>query len=252
MLKEALDFLFSQSHKSKEARLLNVPGDGRTVYVDQDGHLTPLVIPPKPRESLVDSVDDFCNALISYGKSGNSSVWLCGEKLVAITDDSDRRDRVTLPLRKSSAYQKVLQLAGTPLATQQQLIQLLRVELTGVNGRNDLLTAVRSIKFKQSAEGHSNIQHGNESMGRIIENEVTGAGNLPEELHVTLPLYDNPGERGKQYVIDLDLEIIAADSKFRLKPLPDSLEAAQASALESIRNEVTEQLDGVRIFYGTP
>lgn len=50
----------------------------------------------------------------------------------------------------------------------------------------------------------------------------------------------------------LDLEIVAADQEFRLKPLPDSVEDAQNAALEGIRDRISAQLKGIRIFYGTP
>lgn len=252
MLKEALDFLSQQFGKAREARLLNIPGDGRTAYVDQGGTLTKIDIEPKPRESKVDSVDDLCAAANSYGKPEAFSVWLSPSAVVLIADDDDRRDRVTLPLRESTQWKAIKKLAADPTLDQSGLIRLLRQDLPGIGGRAELLSSVRSIKFRSSAEGSSNIQHGNESMGRVIENAVTGANTIPEQVNCILPLYDNQGERGEEFSVLLDLEIVAADQEFRLRPLPDSVEGAQNAALEGIRNSITEQLEGVRIFYGTP
>lgn len=252
MLKEALDFLANQFHKTKEARLLAVPGDGRTAYVDQDGKVTELSIAPKPRESKVDSVDDLCAAAKAYGDAAESSIWLSPSAIVLIQHDDDRRDRVTLPLRESTQWKTIKRLASNPVVDQAELVRLLRTELIGVGGRAELLAAVRSIKFRSSAEGTSNIQHGNESLGRVIENAVTGAGAIPEQAICMLPLYDNQGMRGDEFEVLLDLEIVAAEQKFRLKPLPDSIEDAQNAALETYRTEIIDTLKSVRVFYGTP
>lgn len=253
MLKEALDFLSQQFGKAREARLLNIPGDGRTAYVDQGGTLTKIDIEPKPRESKVDSVDDLCSAVKAYGKKEASSIWLSPSAVVAVIDDSDRRDRITLPLRESTQWAAIKRLAKEPTLDQAALVRLLRTELIGIGGRAELLSAVRSIKFRSSAEGTSNIQHGNESMGRVIENAVTGAGVIPEQAICILPLYDNQGRCGDEFQVVLDLEIVASDSKFRLKPLPDSIEDAQNAALEAIREEICVELGAAaRVFYGAP
>lgn len=252
MLKDAFEFLATQFYKSKEARILSTSADGRTSYIDQDGKVTTITNPPKPRESKVDSVDDLCAAANSYGKPEAFSVWLSPSAVVLIADDDDRRDRVTLPLRESTQWKAIKKLAADPTLDQSGLIRLLRQDLPGIGGRAELLSSVRSIKFRSSAEGSSNIQHGNESMGRVIENAVTGAGAIPEQVNCILPLYDNQGERGEKFSVLLDLEIVADKQVFRLKPLPDSVEDAQNAALEGIRDSITEQLEGVRIFYGTP
>lgn len=248
MLKEALDFLFEQN----SPQVVALPGnDGREVLVGYAGALTKVSITPKPRESKVDSVADLCAAALSYGKS-TPSVWIAGESVVLIADDDDRRDRVTLPLRRTEQWKKIRHLQGNPVIDQPGLIQLLRVDLPGVVGREGLLPTVRALKFKQSSEGTANIQHGNESLGRMIENQITGAGDIPEQLEVLVPLYDNPGLAGETQSVMLDLDIVAAKEHFRLRPLPHTLEAAQNAALESIREEIQQALTGVRVFYGTP
>lgn len=252
MLKDAFEFLATQFYKSKEARILTTSADGRTSYIDQDGKVTTITNPPKPRESKVDSVEDLCNAARAYGGENEYSFWVSPAAVVLVADDEDRRDRVTLPLRDSSQWAVVKRLAKGPTLDQAALVRLLRTELIGLGGRAELLSAVRAIKFRSSAEGTSNIQHGNESMGRVIENAVTGAGNIPEQAICILPLYENQGRREDEFQVVFDLEIIPSEQSFRLKPLPDSVESAQNAALELIRSEITESIGDVRIFYGTP
>jgi hypothetical protein len=64
---------------------------------------------------------------------------------------------------------------------------VLRIDLQGTINRAALLTAVRNIKFRVSDSGASNIQQGNESLGRTIEAEVTGAGDIPNRLSSRAP-----------------------------------------------------------------
>lgn len=250
MLKEALEWLAGNAHKAAEARLLKIPGDGRTAYVDQGGHIEKLTVTPEVRGHHVDSVAD----LIAAASRWNSDpvIWINGESVVLVSDDKDRRDRVTLPLHKSSQFATLCKLQGTPKLDQQQILRLLRIELPGTAGASELIAAIRKIKWRTSAAGESNIQHGSESLGRQIEAEVTGAGGIPESLIVTCPVYRNPGERNYSATVALDLEIVAQEQKFRLCPLPDEIERVTEAALENIRERIADQLDSVAIFYGTP
>ena len=90
MLEEALDSLAGTFKKATEARKLDLPGDGRKVFVDQGGTLTAHDIPPACRAHKVDSVED----LIAAATRWNSKpvVWISGEAVVLLTNDDDRRD----------------------------------------------------------------------------------------------------------------------------------------------------------------
>lgn len=250
MLKEALESLAATFKKSTEARKLDLPGDGRKVYVDQGGTLTVHDVPPACRGHKVDSVDD----LIAAATKWNSQpvVWISGESVVLLPDDTDRRDRVTLPLVKSHQFTRLIQLSAKPELSQTDLIRLLRIDLAGAAGRAELLGTVRSIKWRTAAAGNANIQHGNESMGKSIEAEVSGAGAIPEQVLVNGPVYRNYGERDESFGVMCDLEIVPADQVFRFKPLPDEIERVTEAALEGIRERIATNLQGVSIFYGTP
>jgi hypothetical protein len=136
--------------------------------------------------------------------------------------------------------------------TQADLIRILRTKLVNANGRELLLTAIRKIRFKNHLSGVSNIQHGNESMGQTIENEVTGADELPDSLTVDTYVYCNLGETDQQWPIKLDLEIDAKNQRFRLTPVGDEIERVSQAALASIRERIEAELPDYPIFYGQP
>ena len=110
-----------------------------------------------------------------------------------------------------------------------------------------------NIKFRKSDSGASSIQHGSESLGRTIEAEVSGAGDIPESVVVSCPVYANHGEREKTATIMYDLEIVPADGQFRFRPIPDELERVIDAALDDIRTRIVDALpDGSAVFFGSP
>ena len=109
--------------------------------------------------------------------------------VVAILDDDTRRDRVTLHLNETALFTFLKTLPKSQGFDQPQMIRLLRTTLANSVGKQEILAAVRKVKFRQLASGETSIQHGNESMGQQIENEVTGAADIPDTLVVDTPIY---------------------------------------------------------------
>lgn len=256
MIKEALDYVFSRASEvaaakseDRKAKIVALPGDGRTVTIDRNGELEDYAVPPALRNHIVSSADDLI-AAAQFWKDASRVIWIDGASLVLIIDDTDRRERVTLPLVESAVFKAVK--ACKAALSQPELIRLLRVEFRNATKAGETLAAVRRLKFRKSATGHGDIQHGNESMGQLVENEVTGADAIPESLIVNTNIYSNPGEDEKLFGIGMDLEIDAAAQKFILRPMPDEIERVTAAALQAIRERIEEHLEGVAVFYGKP
>lgn len=264
MLKEAIEFVFNrgvEEIKAAKAQKFDVPGDGRMVLIEHNGQLTERPVPPPLRRHTVDSVDDLIAAVKRWGL-GNIDVgdddgvlWISEERIVLVTNDSDRRETVTLPLVHSSVFAKVKSLSdhNTARMDQPTLIRLLRRDFRHADGVAELLAAVRKIKFRQLEQGYSDVQHGNESMGNAIEAEVSGAGDIADTLIVPVNVFSNPGEREfRLWTVGLDLEIDAKSQRFILRPMPDEVELAVSLALESIRERLTKALPETPVFFGTP
>lgn len=250
MLKEALQYLWDSARSSQKAVILQVPGDGRTCTVDQDGKLVTLTIAPPLRAHQVDSVADL---IAAAGKWNTAPViWLNDTCPVLIIDDGDRREKVSLPLKKTKQFSFLENLKSDHGFDQVAMIRALRVDLPGAEKRAELITSIRTLKWRTSSEGSVDIQHGKESLGKSVENEVTGQGQIPELVVVTCPVFRNPGEEQNQFGIGCDLEIDSADQEFIFRPLPDEIENATASALNDIRSRLVNALPSVTILYGKP
>lgn len=252
-IKEALQYLFergAETEKCARARILEVPSDGRTVVIEHKGELIDRTVPPDLRNHTVESVADLASAAKRW--KPDPAIWIDGKQIVLIPDDQDRRDRVTLPLKQSAVFSCVKKLAEQPKMDQQQLIRLLRHELRNAVNIATILTAVRKIKFRSLTQGHADIQHGNESLGRQIESEVVGADAIPEGLTVPTNVFSNPGEIDLVFPVTLSLEIDVSAQKFLLKPMPDEIERVEDQALADIRERIEDGLPGVPVFFGRP
>jgi hypothetical protein len=253
MLKEAIQHVESLAQRAASARVVNIPGDGKTAFVEQNGSLARIPVTPPLRQHTVASVADLVKSAERWEhEEWGNVVWISCDKLVLVIDDSDRRETVTMPLVESYVFSRIKALAKNPVVDQAALVRLLRVDLRGVVNATALLTAVRKLKFRQAESGHADIQHGNESMGRQIEAEVTGADAIPDSLVVETNLYSNPGLDEQKFTIGLDLEIDVKNQRFLLRPVPDEIEKVTAAQLASIRAEIEEADSELPVFFGRP
>lgn len=257
MLMEAIQYVFDQGFlkaTSALARVLKeVPSDGRTIVIEHAGKLIDRAVPPPLRAHSVDSVNDLVNAAKRW--TTDPVIWVSERNVVLAIDDKDRRETVTLPLIKSHTFKTIESLRSHDNGRMDQttFVRLLRRDFRKSPDAATMLSAVRKIKFKSYSDGHSDIGHGNESLGKTIENEVTGAQDFPELMIVPCSVYMNPGEEIVETSIGMDMEIDAKTQRFILRPMPDETEAAIARALASIQQRIGAGLGKeVPVFYGSP
>lgn len=250
MIKEALEFLAKQVATHHAAKVLSIGGDGRKVFIDQCGKIETLDVVPGLRSHKVTSLDD----LIAAARKWNTAptLWVSDGAIVLVTDDSDRRDVVTLPLHKSAGFRRLEELEKSPILDQLAMLRTLRIDLQGTANRADLITSIRTLKWKQSSSGNVDVQQGKESLGKLIENEVSGAGEIPEAVSVAVPVYSNPGENGKLYPVACDLEVVPGDQVFRFRPIADELRNTLTFAQGEIVTVLRGALPSVPVFFGTP
>jgi hypothetical protein len=85
-----------------------------------------------------------------------------------------------------------------------------------------------------------------------VENEVTGAGGIPETLEIELNVYSTPGLEGNMQRVHIDLEIDQREHKFRLTPNPDELEDAVLETLQWLQEQLRQRLITATILVGSP
>jgi hypothetical protein len=249
--KETLQLIQETAQKAQRAAIVDVPGDGRHVYMQQGDHVDKLEVPPACRTHVVHSLAE----LIAYALNQANPkpiVWHGMEGVVLLTDDADRRDRVVFPLTQSARFKVLCKLAEeTVLMQQAAFVKLLRIQL----GLDNLVVVskFRKLDWAVGNEGQSEVRHGADRLGKSITAKVQGIDELPEELDVPVPVYQQTGER-EEYVVRCAIEIDAVNQRFQLVPLPDELERVMDLAQDSIGKRLAGGLDEckVPVYYGVP
>lgn len=254
----AIAQLASAASKSREAKIVEgIAPNELTKIVQFNDELKTFHLDPPNRAHKVQTLDDLVTAAKRWQTAVSDQslgvIWIGEGAIVLHPDDETRRDAITMPLVKTDLWELVTTLAKNSIVDQPALVRLLRVQLAAMAGSVELLSKVRNIRFKSAEEGHSNLQHGNESMGRTIEREVAGADKLPEQLQVWAQPWINGAPDASDSKLRIDFEIRVTDKNFSLRPFPDDVQDALQEHREAIKQYLQEQLgDNQTILFGSP
>lgn len=257
MLQEAFEYIRDLAAQGIKPVVVEIPGDKRTVLVADSSGTKERAIPAPLRSHKVATVEDLArlatHASKGIGGDNTPTVWHGFAAVTLLWDDEDRRDRVTLPLEHTDEWKVIASLGRQSPMGQREIIRLLRVDLCDCINLPSLITSLRKIKFKTASSGGANIQHGNESLGREIEAEVSGIdGSIPEQVTLQVRVYKNFGE-DERWPVRCDLEIDPHKQEFVFRPLPADVNEAQLLAQGSIRQRLQTALTGaVPVYFGEP
>ncbi len=263
MTAKAIKAIQKQAVLAKKPHITN-SADGRSRMVVVNGEITTRPIAPLPRNHVATSLE----ALIDYVATAAPEhepprdepvedsllapvVWHDDNQVVAVLNDlDDRRDRVTLTLTLSRGMEAIMGLdkSRTDLP-QRDLIRLLRVEI-GVESK--VVTPFRKIDWTKSSTTKVEKQIRQESMGAEVKHAASGVDELPDEITVSIPVYDVAGER-KPVSIRLVLEY--GEQVILCVPRPGEVQRAFDEAQASIRERLMELTLGSRavpVYGGRP
>lgn len=143
------------------------------------------------------------------------------------------REYAHLPLRWTSEYAF---LCGLPnLYSQVDLLHVLRTDLRDCFEPAGFAGSIRAIKFRQQTTGHAVIQHGQESMGRSIESEITGADSIAEEIVVNCTPFLPAGWTHVTQPIAVAVTVYVEGQNFKLSVDKDQLHALLRENQQAIR-----------------
>jgi len=177
------------------------------------------------------------------------------EAVVLILDhDGYRCDRVTLDLPQAEVFQLLCAMAferNRAAMGQKEVVDFLRVQCE----RPDLAAPFRSLTWARTDQTAGTVQHGRESLGHGVEAEVAQATDIPEELRLTVPVYDVAGERNA-YGVGVLVTLDTTAQTVRLSPSQTELRAAVDDHQADIRTRIgavlsAEEVD-LPVYYGSP
>lgn len=260
MLAEALEFLTDLAEKA-QAPVRVDPADPRAIHYAIGGRVVTLPVPPSSREHKPATLDDLIAlASRSEDEGGNAEgdgtpvVWYDEDAVVVVFDDACHRvETATLTLQYSDAFARLMALrAERPWFEPKPFIRLLRVDLAGTLAPGELLERVRRVRFENGQTTTVESARVRESLGREIVSKVDAAGEIPEEVTLSVPVFKTPGE-GERHPCRCAVEVDPALGRLQLLPLPDEIERVTGLAVASIGDRLRAGLpESVPCYRGAP
>lgn len=235
---------------------------GRYYRRDADGSLIEEVAERAPRSTTLLRTGDLVNHAIKDTDVHDTNVlavYVASGMVTAELESSDTRMRWThtllLPLHP--AFKALEGLTVTRAFVQRDLIRFLRATLNG-HVADTVVETFRTLKVATDGESNSVLAKGREAVDRRIQEKVTAAAGslIPDEIVVTVPVYDLDETREETHEITLLVEVAMDDGTpvFEVTTVLNSLREAQRTALDRIAANVREALAGtemdVPVYYG--
>lgn len=231
------------------------PGSYAIVTAGSDGgKIEPRIAGPKWHNETLETpvqLNAFIRSLDELRSSSAKSddpgvVYASQEQVVFCYSFEDRRDRATVPLIISKPFAWLSQPSQT--MDQKTLIRTLRITFAECLPQDSsLISMLRSLRFTNNGEAAVDIQRGREALGKQILNEVRGVDTLPDEILLTVPVFENTK---KVVTIRCALEIYPDTGRFELIALPSQLHRGMQIALDDILDTVANDTD-VKAFIGS-
>lgn len=266
MLAEAMKFLTELAAKAQAPVQVAIP-DWRAIWYAAGGQHSSIPLPVQPRDHNPATLDDLIALATRFvgdsdgplhvgdlDEPSTPVVWYGEDAVVLVIDDAGYRvETATLHMQYSDAFARLMSLrAERTWFEPKPFVRLLRVDLAGTLAPGELLERVRSIRFEAGSVTTTESARTRESLGREIRSKVDAAGEIPEEVTLSVPVFKNPGETDR-YPCRCAVEVDPAMGRLQLLPLPDEIERTARLAVTSIGGRLRAGLpESVPCYRGTP
>lgn len=238
MLKELLSFIFDKAGEyvaNQRPIKVDIPTDGRSQYWYINGELQDIEIDNPIVRYSTHSLPDFVTMAGRWIKEVSNNgdhlhplgIFVGTDKIVmADTDQGPNRKTITMPLVQSELYKFVATCANqTVYLDQATLIRHLRTIFSSAPEASKMLTAAKSIVWKNTSIDSLKVDSGRESLGASVEREiVTGSEDgLGEKLTLVFDVFSNIKVDSFSHEIGIDVSIDHANKRIGLKASVDRL-----------------------------
>lgn len=244
------------SGASDKLALMTAKAEPDHVYlaVKPDGSYERRVADPKPRSHTLGSLDQVIPYVEEKGAE-STVIWYNETGVTVVLDDNTRRDFARLAFTPTPQFEKLKFLdANRPGLPQRDFRKLIRIDLAGCFENSRLLNWVSDVKFGSASNSLGNLRNERESLGKDIDAQaVSGAGEIPEDVPLSVRLFDDASlveRQGIMCIFDLAIQ----DQQFRLIPLPLEIHSALEREVAYIGEKLTSGLLDLKVplFRGYP
>lgn len=248
MIADALKLI--QDTAIKSAGPSDLPADSehshRRLLPNGDIDVVTDAIPP--RNHIVHDIDSLAAFIADQH---DVVVWHNAREVVAVLNDASYRDStLSLPLPIHPTFTALAGMTGKEFS-QKQLIDFLRLNLKKEvdAAMPGFIASIRDVRFVNNASGESTIQHGRESMGKRIEQSVTGVDALPEDFVLRVPLWLH---LDAMVSVECALVVETAESKFRCGPKPGAIDQAKVAGQKWLGAQLESACEKAVVYFGAP
>lgn len=238
---EAIESVKQLAIDAEGIKILSADSEPKHVYylAGKDG-CQRVVAEPQPLAATIATPEafvDFCK--VQVPDTGQAITYYSESAIILLMDKKERRNKATCPLSLSPQY-LWLEKQSNQQMSQANFVRLLRIVFAGCLDGFNLLNVIRNLKWSAGSGTEGNLQHGRESMGKSLTAEVRGENAIPEDVTLTIPIWEN--WRVNQQV-RCAVEIFPQEQQFKILPFPLELRRAMDAALAGLK-ELLDQ-DGL-------
>lgn len=249
MLKEALELIQRTAVRASSIQKLHEHRNGRTVVYGVNDLIKEFDLGVPPRAHFVTTRESLV-AFVSSNNLDDYSMWCDDEMVTLLCNHADRQDKVTLQLlvsRQFIALRGMEENGGR--FGQRDFVRMLS-RIFGL--AEPTVAPFRRLDFHVLQVTEGDVRHGKDRIGKSVNAEVKGTIEIPEEIIVTVPIYETPGETDR-YPVRLLIDLDAQRSEIICVPEPGELRMTmhqhQVEMIRRLRQELGEE---ARIYQGRP
>lgn len=244
MLAEAINVIQATAVAAARPQKLEIGNPHQSAYL-VDGELKQFEHERPARQHTVydlQSLKPWCEE--------TTPIWHDDDRVVVILDDDGHRDdTVEMPLPLHPTFEALCEAPRN--VDQAAMIRWLRLNLKDILDKDhpNLISLLREIRITQNVAGTGTVTHGRESMGKTIDNAVTGVDAVPEDVLLRVPLWLH---HDAFVSVPCYFDIDTSNVKFTLAPKPGAIEQAKADGQAWLHEQLEELAPESSVFFGTP
>ena len=251
MLKEFVESIVGLGRASQAATPVELKNPRQIGYVI-GGVLHQFSVAPPLVRDTIESLEDFVAVV---GGLLKAAVFHSHTEVIALVDQVDRRERITLPLMPSAEFAALEDLSGASGAQVKQVDQKQLIRLLKTTFRDRVPPTLRGqvskIEVLTNQRTTGEIGQGRERGSR--EFAIEGAAEVPETVTVTVSVYQTHGLVSDRPIpCSLDVDVRSSPISFAFAPMPGALARAITEAQRELHELLVKAMPNVPVIQGTP
>lgn len=174
-------------------------------------------------------------------------IWVWTDGAVLLPAGNDSRESVVFRTSFSCAW-AALQAFGDEITLLEQRA-FVRLLVHVFEADPAIVTPWRRLDFNRSVLTQGEVSHGKDRLGREINAQASGIGDLPETITVDVPIFREAGQRDR-YAVTCKVEIDASSCKIAIVPKASELALLEENHLAGTIREIRNALPDLGVFFG--